>query len=286
MVDAALAGNIPGLSWPNTNDLLKFLWEEYEAGKLRSDQIDPFFRAQTRTTYKVRSVVLVGQGVPYSMHVKRYLPKGWALKFQTQGEATHFLEPFPNKQTFSQVEMGTLKVSTKLTPGNQEIQIRYYTALYRAQNSGRQLVWDAWQKQSAKITVLDKPGEEFLKIVEAPELAAQIKSSLTVDGLEFDPAKEYYDLGIHAVDVPANLAFEVFARIDGLEYPFAEVIFRKGSKWAGFSTTGQLPEGVRPGKVDLILRSSEKVAGETLDLFEIWKGEIVLQDVLVKNPKQ
>ena len=33
---------------------------------------------------------------------------------------------------------------------------------------------------------------------------------------------------------------------------------------------------------DIILRSSEKVAKETVDLFEIWQGELVYRDVPVK----
>ena len=45
-------------------------------------------------------------------------------------------------------------------------------------------------------------------------------------------------------------------------------------------------EKLKPKKVDLIFRSKEKLAGETVELFEMWKGEVILQDVLVANPKE
>jgi len=294
MVDAALAGNLTGLSWPNTDDGFKFLWEEYEAGKLRPDQIDPFFRAQTRTTYRLRSVVLVGQDIPYAMHGNWYCPKGWVLKVQNEGGRSTLFDPFNGGQTFSQGENGVLKGSAKETPGDHEIQLKFYTAFYRAKNPGHapeivansKPVWESWQVQRLKVSVFGNPSKEFLTMVEAPELAAPIKSSLNIDGLDYDPIEKSHRLTIHAVNVPASLAFEVIARIDGKEYPFAEVIFRKGMYWDGTTTSGQLPDRMRPRKMDLILRSSDKVAGKTVDLFEVWKGEIVLPDVPVTNPKQ
>jgi hypothetical protein len=37
-------------------------------------------------------------------------------------------------------------------------------------------------------------------------------------------------------------------------------------------------------QMDVILRSSEKVARGTVDQFQIWKGEIVIPDVKVQRP--
>lgn len=75
-----------------------------------------------------------------------------------------------------------------------------------------------------------------------------------------------------------DAAFDVFARVDGKEYPLGGVSYHLGGS-CGFGTANPPPGD--PKTVDLILRSSETVARQTVDVQEIWEGEIVLKNVRV-----
>jgi hypothetical protein len=78
--------------------------------------------------------------------------------------------------------------------------------------------------------------------------------------------------------LPEDVAFEVFVRSNGKEYPAGAIYFRKGSESTFGVSTIDSPKD-DPPMVDVILRSSEKVAEGTPDMTRIWKGEIVLKDV-------
>jgi hypothetical protein len=93
----------------------------------------------------------------------------------------------------------------------------------------------------------------------------------------------YLDLNIDAKPVPVDTAFDCFIRANGKEHPCGSVNFRT-NRGGSFGTGGNPFPKPWPPKVDVILRSSETVARGTTDLTTIWKGEIVLKDVVVKLP--
>ena len=80
---------------------------------------------------------------------------------------------------------------------------------------------------------------------------------------------------------PVNLAFDVFVRTDGVEYKTGTLCVAKDSGRWGTSVFFQGANRRMP-KVDIILRSSTVAARGTIDMTEIWKGEIVIKDVVVK----
>ena len=85
--------------------------------------------------------------------------------------------------------------------------------------------------------------------------------------------------------MPADVAFQVVARGGGVEYPLATVTFRKGATTelhAG--ETFRPPDDLRA--VDLVFRSSEAAARKTVDLVEIWKGEVVIENVPVVDKRK
>ena len=88
---------------------------------------------------------------------------------------------------------------------------------------------------------------------------------------------------IDVKDPPVSLAFDVFARADGIEYKMGTLCVAKQS---GNNSTGVscLDVKLPLPKVDIILRASAAAARGTMDMTEIWKGEIVIKDVVVKQP--
>ncbi len=77
-----------------------------------------------------------------------------------------------------------------------------------------------------------------------------------------------------------STAFDVFVRIDGREYRVGKAWGKEGvSSW-----DCHVPyDGPTAQSCDVILRTSEDVARQTVDLFEIWDGEIVYKGIPVKT---
>jgi hypothetical protein len=77
--------------------------------------------------------------------------------------------------------------------------------------------------------------------------------------------------------------------LNGREISLGSISFAKGN-FADFSVAAEIGSGkslLQPVKIDIILRSSEKVARETVNMREMWKGQIEYLDVPVQiDPKQ
>jgi hypothetical protein len=93
----------------------------------------------------------------------------------------------------------------------------------------------------------------------------------------------WLDINIRAAALPEDVAFDVFVRSNGKEYPAGAINFHKGGE-GNYGTTAIDSPAAAPPTVDLILRSDEAVAAGTLDMTQIWKGEIVLKDVPLHPP--
>jgi hypothetical protein len=270
-----------------------FLWKQYESGKLTWAQVERFFKEVAITEWKVRPVVLVGQEIPYRVDGMRYVPSDWWMRFGLVGETgTDFTS---GDVTGSDLGRSWIvKGSEKKTAGEQEVEIRYFTEYHRGKYPGYETAktakptWRGEFNHRAKVKVLENRGDEFLKVVDAPELAEQIRASLIVEKFGYYPPRPHFDLHFTAKTPPINLAFEVLGRVDGKEYRIMDVTFRKGSGGGWLHTMvgpGWFVEQLKPKKIDLIFRSKPEVAEMTVDFMEVWKGEVVIEGVEVKNPK-
>ena len=75
---------------------------------------------------------------------------------------------------------------------------------------------------------------------------------------------------------PMNVAFSVFVRAGGKEFRMGELAANPSTNMGSSmhpTNIGDIP----PGKLAVIFRSDAGVARKTIDLVEIWKGEIVLE---------
>jgi hypothetical protein len=102
-------------------------------------------------------------------------------------------------------------------------------------------------------------------------------------GYEFNPK-----VGVLWLDpLPANIAFDVFARYGGHEYPIGHISHAAGKPQNGQRCDSELDKHLPtpPPTIDIVLRSNPAVARQTLNLYEIWDGELVFPNVPIKiNP--
>jgi hypothetical protein len=280
MADVALEQHWMAPRRRRGEERMVFLWQQHEAGKLTPAQVDRLFRQTVRVRWTLRPVVLVGQDVPYYAEGERYLPdKGWWMKMGPI-EDPHGTPEIPGGTPWGEsfAQFYRLSGSAKQTPGEHEMEVRYFTAFYAERSGSERPVWEGIDVHRGKVKVLEKPTDEYLKVVDAPELAEEIKASLKI--------KRFGGyVGISTTGPPINVAFRVWARINGKEHWVTDVAFKKGVR-EGMGGSGILTELFKLKNVDLIFRSSEEVAGKTVDLMEMWKGEVVFEGVELKNPKE
>lgn len=123
-----------------------------------------------------------------------------------------------------------------------------------------------------------------LKLLDKPELRSTIAEAISASSII--PQRHSLGLTFSVRPLPENIAFEIFVKDNGKEYRLSEMALPKGQQM-NFHMGGQMFETPLSGdKVDIILRSSEKVGRKTVNLFDIWKGEIVLKDVPVKRSQK
>lgn len=127
------------------------------------------------------------------------------------------------------------------------------------------------------------PEEPPLKWLTSPN-AAVIQRCISASDFAVNtgPYQQPLTGTINVMNPPVDLAFDVFARANGKEYPLGGVSFHAGGGSWGVATPTPPPGDFRT--IDIILRSSEAVARGTIEITQIWRGEIVLSNVPVRRP--
>jgi hypothetical protein len=85
---------------------------------------------------------------------------------------------------------------------------------------------------------------------------------------------------IEIPNMPVNAAFEIFAKTWKGEIKLGTVCIPKGSTSWGVGVRSENLKD-RFYTIDIILRSSETVAKGSVDMTEIWDGEIVLPNIAI-----
>jgi hypothetical protein len=75
-----------------------------------------------------------------------------------------------------------------------------------------------------------------------------------------------------------DLAFDILVRAAGLERRLGRMVIRRDGRPVYFWESGY--EGPMVRAVDVILRSSVEAARKTVDITEIWDGELVYPSVV------
>jgi hypothetical protein len=83
---------------------------------------------------------------------------------------------------------------------------------------------------------------------------------------------------------PENVAFDIFLRHGGHETKVGETIREKGDNGSQDFSLPPVTANSPARSIDLIFRSSPRLARTTSDLMQIWDGEVVLHDLPVPAP--
>lgn len=125
------------------------------------------------------------------------------------------------------------------------------------------------------------PGEEAIAAVPNPAFAAAIAKAIRVRHLETLDGR-FNDIYLDIAEtLPADIAFAVFADVNGHEQYLGDFAAAKGTRSSiGFGGRA-VPFPAEITSVDLILRSKTAAAERSRTIQQIWRGEVVLQKVPV-----
>jgi len=120
-----------------------------------------------------------------------------------------------------------------------------------------------------------------VKEIHDDALKEKIAAALTAKDFQLQQ-NDNYRIKIDAKSVPAPLAVDVIIKSGDKTWKLSGIHFAKGAT-TGWGTGGMM-EGFTADKADVILRSSLDAATNSMDLYEMWIGEIVIKNVPVKRP--
>jgi hypothetical protein len=271
------------------NYVLDFVGRRYLDHKLSAAQADRFFAAAFKVNLSVRSVVGMKSRVPYSLAGAGRGPRDWWLQMRTVG---YRIDDGPLQQFGGGTNGGFGGWSTSSTlapvgvPGKHRLRLTMDLATDATNVSAAP--WDdnavvakrVRQELSADFQV---DGEQTpVSTVTSPD--GSVLRPLFKVGLQVrQPDSHWVEANVDAASLPVNVALQMFVKFDGKEHHIGNISFRKGMPGGYWTGVRDFPDNAPP-TVEVIFRSSETVAGETLDLSQIWKGEITIPNVPLKRP--
>jgi len=135
----------------------------------------------------------------------------------------------------------------------------------------------------ADFEVVQARADSPIKLIRDPSLKDTLRAAIRPKDFTYkrSAGPEFSGI-IRCAEPPINVAFDVFGRIGGSEFKIASIY--KAKRQTGDWQVEGLHPGPRVRSMDILLRSSEAVARKTVDLFEIWDGELIFEDVPVDQP--
>jgi len=283
---------------PSTNlvakNVLNFIGNRYLDGKLKASQADRFFANMMKVNLTVRSVVGAQSDLPYAVtyvgcgptttwwyrlrifepqiddepvqrNVTNTISGGSGLGGLSSGGALRPVAKLGKHRLHSMVE-----VAIGTSGGN------FGTNYDEKAPVARRVT----QNLFADFEVID--GQTPIVAVAEPDVATM--RSLLRPRVKFNPSGNFppLDLDVFNNALPLDLAFDILIRIKGMEIRVGTVYLRKNLLGGTtiFLAKNNFPADP-PASMDVILRSSEAAARQTIDIKRIWKGEIILSNVPV-----
>jgi hypothetical protein len=284
---------------PITRELLDYLGDRHVAGQLSADDAKRFFENSARVHVRVRSVVVRDDLAPVEVSHVSNTPAGtWWLQYDdttlTSPPTTRpIVAGGSSGMTSGMMAVGatTFRINAP-PPGDHPLTVTQRFRVFQGKSfePTRSKMLHEWTATTqATLHVVDRlPPELALKRVEDPNLAAAVRAAISAKEIRLDgnPAptrspRATAEIGL--ANPPAGIAFDVFVRSPaGKEFRLGDVYLAKNgnTNWVVSETWPKdWPTDLKT--VDLVFRPNERVARQSIDLFEMWNAEVVISGVPV-----
>jgi hypothetical protein len=283
------------------DDAFKFLLELARADELSPEDRERFWGQVAESVLRVRPRVRYDERVPWQVSAVRHRAQRqmWWLRFEigevnVDGVRVETSERVPRLGPDSGVlTVRPLSDPPQSTGGSLAVQpegrhtlgIQVSVHVLELERGGPRRLYKGTFPLSAQFEVAPQ-GTDPVRAVDDPTMAGTLRASISPAGLAVDGDRGQLRLRIATRTLPADIAFDVFLRsADGAERKLGALIAAKGTSteellWTG-GTLNPVPVAAR-----IVLRSNEYLVRRTLDQFELWKGELVYDDVPVTGGRR
>ncbi|MGA2584188.1 MAG: hypothetical protein ABSG31_12995 [Tepidisphaeraceae bacterium] len=285
---------------PNAGTLIDYVGQRLLSNDLPDQQRSQFLRQIVTISLAVRPKVALGDQIAYRISFLAHGPSAnfWVeIKDSAMTVDGKVIEGFGGSSSSGSTGMTSSGWETScipsLPPGHHVMEVTRTVDIHDrppVQSSVGTFLWNGtnlWheeKKASASFDVLPDVPADYFKLTNDPTLAGPIQTSFRPGPFTYDSRLQLQGQFTTA-NVPANVAFDIFARFNGKEYSLGSISCDKGNttRWGIGGQGEDIP--TPPPTIDIILRSSEAAARRTVDLNEIWKGEIIYPNVPVTVTK-
>jgi hypothetical protein len=290
------------------------------AGMLSQKQFARYARNAFACVFTVEARRKVRQGQPIPFHIFFDEPRVGRARTFIGGPGPEVLECVVERKTLlgpldhgERLEIkttgaggGTLpSIDAGFLPGNHAIALDFDFAVFvvptgqpsRRQMQGRQTAPPEepllrWSERRVASVEIVPPDQATVRLVANEGARAAVEAAIipefTTDQVEIQRTRFGGPNGMILIKpLPVSLSFDVFARIGDTEHQIGSVAARADApRMTNAQRIHTHPREHFPGAAsfDLILRASPEAAEQTLDIVEVWDGEIVIPDVPMRRP--
>ena len=258
---------------------------------LSPEQADRFFSQMVTVEFETRPRVVRGDPVPYRIkHVGSGPRQGFYSEKKLLAIAVDDSEVQRSGGAMSGGVSGHGAMSSVFeydVPGTHtikaDLRLRIYEGTVGTREEDRVLLYEEERSLKTEFELLDEEPEGYIQMVENPTLKQQLQNCITPERFAFRGRPNKLHGYMESKKVPVNVAFEVLASIGRKEYRLSslQVLQGQSTTWH-FGAYADIPPAE---SCTVILRSNEKGARRTVDMFDIWDGELVYENIPIKLPQ-
>jgi len=297
VTEAALAeqgkgtGPASPLVWP----MIGYLSDQCAAGRLTDAQKERFFRQIFRVELRVRPRVVAGERV--SVHAVATGPGFYDTRW-SHAEGLGTVKIGSEEFGFPLSAGGIVGLEPTRTisafvvvrgSGPQDVKYTLPTVIFRQDGDGAhgKTIESQFDRVLHGRTFVEPiASPENPKLLRDPSAGGAIQAAMSVQIERRQDSSQPPTISLLFKNPPRNVAFDVSVRIGSRVFDVAtesqETWCTRGETKSATLVWDEL-DRIRGSRADVILRSSGRVARQSINEFEIWDGELIFKDVPIEG---
>jgi hypothetical protein len=294
MVRFALARQANGPAPPTAfdNAVVDYLAARCTAGNLPADQQKTFFDQSVRTFPLLRATVVSGDplpyGVGYQVSIGSHSNFSGNVAYSDCSIDGKIVSGSPGAEgEFSSPGGGfASNTSTNCPPVGKHafgetLHVEIFGGSMRRPPGGPAL-FTTTRVLTGSFEVVPAGSKDVIKALFDPSRQAAVEAAVSTAGFAYAHGSRQLNGSINFTNPPVDLAFDVFVRYGGKEFPMGQVNCRGAPGMDGYGIVSVVSDPA-PKQIDVILRPSRAAAAGTVGLYSYWNKEMVFKSVPVKE---
>lgn len=277
--DVAIANLSPPFTSPVQYDFGNELFQRLSDGKLTVDQQSRMYRNAVTLRLDARPVIALGDNVPLRLRCQNEtFSIGYEIKCATLDNhpvilnQQHGINDSIDQDTLCSIKCDSVGVHKLIM----SVQLHYYG---RGSFDPPELHQEL-RSISTTFEVSNQTEETLIRLVKQSKLCAVIQRGIDMPAAEWHRSSRTLFVGLRIRPPPVDIGFDVYAKFTGHEWLLGHYARTAAARW-DYPDFLQSALPKPPAKIELIFRASRKAAADSLDVYEIWDGQLDLKDVSV-----